>query len=126
MYNALTSFEADGSQGSTKLHMDIADAINVMTYAAPKEDGTEGCAVWDLYRAADSEKLRQFLREKYDLPLEDDPIHLQTYYLGPTLRAELWDRYGVMSYRVYQKPGQAVFIPAGCAHQASFLRCERG
>jgi hypothetical protein len=47
----------------------------------------------------------------------NDPIHGQQYYLDEDLRLELYQRTGVMSFRVYQQPGEAVFIPAGCAHQ---------
>ena len=42
MYNALASFESQGSKGSTRLHMDMADAINIMTYASPAPDGRQG------------------------------------------------------------------------------------
>ncbi|KAJ7853152.1 hypothetical protein B0H14DRAFT_3136940 [Mycena olivaceomarginata] len=37
--------------------------------------------------------------------------------LDSILRRRLWAKYGVQSYRVYQRPGEAIFIPAGCAHQ---------
>ena len=48
-----------------------------------------------------------------------DPIHGQQFYLDVNLRRQLFDEYGVKSYRVYQRPGDGVFIPAGCAHQVS-------
>jgi lysine-specific demethylase 3 len=135
--------------------MDMADALNIMTYAAPCADGSPGCAAWDLFRAQDSEKIRAFLREKFTpanaIPNGtnanaangngnananangqkgktvtvrtnewsgiNDPIHGQQFYLDEELRGELFQRAGVMSFRVYQRPGEAVFIPAGCAHQ---------
>ncbi|KAG8766760.1 hypothetical protein FRC16_007579, partial [Serendipita sp. 398] len=50
-----------------------------------------------------------------------DPIHSQHFYLTPPLRKKLFDKYGVKSWRIYQKPGDAVFIPAGCAHQVCNL-----
>lgn len=147
----MASTQTPGSKGSTRLHMDMADALNIMTYAAPCADGSPGCAAWDLFRAQDSEKIRAFLREKFT-PVNtnangagpgsdgntggasvngqkgktgrgsewsgtNDPIHGQQFYLDEDLRAELFNRVGVMSYRVYQRPGEAVFIPAGCAHQ---------
>ncbi|KAH7888104.1 hypothetical protein F5I97DRAFT_1865700 [Phlebopus sp. FC_14] len=121
MYNAMASFESVGSKGSTRLHMDMADAINIMTYASPTPDGKPGCAVWDLYRACDAEKLRHFLRRKFKGPHQHDPIHSQQFYLDSALRKELFDVYGIKSHRVYQKPGQAVLIPAGCAHQVCNL-----
>ena len=130
---------ADTSAASTRLHMDVADAINIMLYASPRSDGQTGCAVWDLFRAEDAGKLRKFLHSKYGGDLTKkftDPIHSQLFYLNGELRKELCHRYGVVSWRVYQYPvrshlkhvtmlmkaqGQAVFIPAGCAHQVCNL-----
>ncbi|KAJ7789073.1 hypothetical protein B0H14DRAFT_3575103 [Mycena olivaceomarginata] len=93
-----------GSKGSTKLHMDMADALNIMTYAADQSDGDKGCAAWDIFRAADSDKLRDFLREKFrDLIQTQDPIHSQQVYLDDESRFELWRETGVQSYRLQSK-----------------------
>ncbi|KAG9017653.1 hypothetical protein FRB90_000349 [Tulasnella sp. 427] len=120
MYNAFESSEASGGKGSTRLHMDMADAVNAMLYAAPRQDGSPGCAVWDIYRAEDSWKIRRFLNSKFD-KIKTDPIHSQQYYLDSEMRKELFEKEGVKSWRIYQKPGEAVFIPAGCAHQVCNL-----
>ncbi|CAL1701506.1 unnamed protein product [Somion occarium] len=117
MYNAMASYESQGSKGTTRLHMDMADAVNIMLYASPTPDGRPGSAAWDLYRSEDSSKLRKFLRKKFKGQYQHDPIHSQQFYLDANLRRELFNDYGVKSHRVYQKPGEAVFIPAGCAHQ---------
>ncbi|KAI0677004.1 Clavaminate synthase-like protein [Trametes maxima] len=121
MYNAMASFESQGSKGSTRLHMDMADAINIMTYASPTPDGRPGCAAWDIFRADDTTKLRKFLRKKFKGQYQHDPIHSQQFYLDSTLRQELYNDYQVRSHRIYQRPGEAVFIPAGCAHQVCNL-----
>jgi len=121
MYNAMASFESLGSKGSTRLHMDMADAVNIMLYAAQTPDGRPGCAAWDLFKAEDAVKLRKFLRKKFKGQFQHDPIHSQQFYLDSTLRQELYKEYGVKSHRIYQKPGEAVFIPAGCAHQVCNL-----
>ncbi|KAI0363568.1 Clavaminate synthase-like protein [Pilatotrama ljubarskyi] len=121
MYNAMASFESQGSKGSTRLHMDMADAINIMTYASLTPDGRPGCAAWDIFRAEDTSKLRKFLRKKFKGQYQHDPIHSQQFYLDTSLRQELYKDYGVMSHRIYQRPGEAVFIPAGCAHQVCNL-----
>ncbi|KAJ4472037.1 hypothetical protein J3R30DRAFT_1021976 [Lentinula aciculospora] len=122
MYNAMASYQDHGSRGSTRLHMDMADALNVMTYAADCPDGSTGCAAWDLFRAEDSVKLRAYLKMK-KLPGSSpmDPIHGQQVYLDEAMRKELAEEWGVYSFRVYQRPGEAVFIPAGCAHQVRNL-----
>lgn len=117
MYNALASSEKPGSMGSTRLHMDMADAVNIMTFACKTPAGADGYAAWDIFKADDADKLRKFLRDKFTVPPQHDPIHSQQYYLDSTLRRQLYEKYGVMSHRIYQQPGQAVFIPAGCAHQ---------
>jgi lysine-specific demethylase 3 len=139
MYNSMASSQEPGSKGSTRLHTDMTDALNVMLYASKCEDGTEGYAVWDLFRAEDSDKLRGFLRRKFGPPkngflgmgggsgsgggivIAHDPIRGQQIYLDVELRQALFDETGVKSYRVYQRPGDGIFIPAGCAHQVSFI-----
>ena len=77
MYNAMASYEAENSKGSTRLHMDMADAINIMLFAANTPDGRPGCAAWDLFRSEDSAKLRKFLRRKFKGQYTNDPIHSQ-------------------------------------------------
>ncbi len=122
MYNALASNMSQGSKGTTKLHMDMADAVNIMTYTEPCPDGSPGCAAWDLFQARDSDKIREFLTKKF--PKQSavtDPIHSQQHYLDEVLRKELYEQFDVKSYRVYQRPGEAIFIPAGCAHQVANL-----
>lgn len=119
MYNAMASSDTPGTRGTTCLHMDMADAVNVMLYAALTPDGKPGGAIWHIYNASDTGKIREFLRAKVKARHDGDPIHSQKIYLDCTLRAELYNRTRVKSYLVYQVPGDAVFIPAGCAHQAS-------
>ncbi|KAF8748317.1 hypothetical protein RHS01_10922 [Rhizoctonia solani] len=65
MYNAFTSSEGPGGQGSTRLHMDMADAVNIMMYASDCPDGSPGVAAWDIFRACDSEKIRSYLRRHF-------------------------------------------------------------
>ncbi|KAH9483086.1 Lysine-specific demethylase 3A [Psilocybe cubensis] len=144
MYNSMASSQEPGSKGSTRLHMDMADALNIMLHAEACEDGTEGYAVWDLYRAEDSDLIRGFLKKRFGQPSANgaigqsgansksagdksvasvmiglDPIHNQQFYLDVELRKALFDECGVKSIRIYQRPGDGVFIPAGCAHQVA-------
>ena len=120
MYNAMASFDTKDSKGTTRLHMDMADAVNIMLYAADTPAGGQGCAAWDLFKADDAPKLRRYMRKRFKGQFQHDPIHSQQFYLDSTHREELFKEYGVKSHRVYQKPGEAVFIPAGCAHQVRF------
>jgi len=83
--------------------MDMADAINVLMHANPREDGSPGCAVWDIFRPEDADGLREFLLEKYaGLYKITDPIHSQQFYLDSEGRQELFEKKGIYSYRIYQ------------------------
>jgi len=124
MYNAMASSDTPGTKGSTRLHMDMADAVNVMLYSAPTPDGKPGGALWDIYDASDAGRIRDFLKNKFKGKFQNDPIHSQMFYLDCDLRKELYEEFGVKSYRIYQKPGDVVFIPAGCAHQARCFSLE--
>ncbi|KEP50096.1 Jmjd1a protein [Rhizoctonia solani 123E] len=123
MYNAFTSVEGPGGQGSTRLHMDMADAVNIMMYASQSPDGSPGVAAWDIFRAKDSDKIRAYLRRHFKDRANEfrDPIHSQLFYLDSHHRKKLCDEEQVFSWRIYQRPGDAVFIPAGCAHQVCNL-----
>jgi hypothetical protein len=79
------------------------------------EKGIPDCgAVWDIFRPEDSQKIREYLKRRD--PEIDDPIHRQTYYLSEH-DLSLLAKEGVGSFRIYQNTGDAVFVPAGCAHQ---------
>ncbi|KAH9814723.1 hypothetical protein DFH28DRAFT_970970 [Melampsora americana] len=131
MYIAMQNSDQSGSSGSTVLHMDVADAINVQTYAKCNQEGSEGCALWHLYHANDTEKLREFLydynSQKLGISIDevkskyDDPIHTTRTYIDVKMRKTLWEEYGVKGYEIKQKPGEAVFIPAYTAHQVCNL-----
>ncbi|KDE04989.1 hypothetical protein MVLG_04637 [Microbotryum lychnidis-dioicae p1A1 Lamole] len=126
-YFSEESDDRPGGQGSTKLHMDVADAVNVMLWAGPWKDGAAGAAAWDMFRVEDADKIRDFLyehfAEKYGRPVAqmrlmmNDPIHSQLVFLDQDLRTQLLESKGVKPFRIWQRPGEAVFIPAGCAHQ---------
>ena len=49
-----------------------------------------------------------------------DPIHDQSWYLDEELRTRLLKEYGVHGYTIVQCMGDAVFIPAGAAHQVGW------
>ena len=117
MYNAYAAQDGPGGKGSTRLHLDMADAVNIMVHSEMTASGDPGCAAWDIFRADDATKIRMFLKRKFKGQVQSDPIHAQNFFLDSELRKELYEQLGVKSFRVYQRPGEAVFIPAGCAHQ---------
>jgi hypothetical protein len=88
-----------------------------MLWAANLADGKVGYAVWDLFSPEDLPKLREFLRKVVGFVGLGDPVHSQTIYLTPALLQRLFDMFGVRPIRIYQYPNEAVFIPAGYAHQ---------
>ncbi|KWU45574.1 hypothetical protein RHOSPDRAFT_16401, partial [Rhodotorula sp. JG-1b] len=117
-YFSQTSDDRPGGSGSTKLH-----TVNVMLWASDGPDGAPGVAAWDLYRAQDAD-LVSLRRSGIVGSFEGDPIHAQRFYLDAALRRSLFEKKGVRSFRILQRPGQAVFIPAGCAHQVcNFSDC---
>lgn len=124
----LLPFVGPGGKGSTRLHMDMADAVNIMLHTSPPLgenvplEHAPGVAAWDIFRAEDADKIRAYLREwarksKPSWIITDDPIHTHAYYIDSGMRKQLWREYGVRSWRIYQRQGEAIFIPAGCAHQ---------
>lgn len=88
-----------------------------MTFAAPNETTSTrgGAAVWDIFPADATDILRTFLRSSK--PTIDDPVMRQTFYITTPQLSQLRDEYNIVPWRIYQNPGDAVFIPAGCAHQ---------
>jgi JmjC domain, hydroxylase len=118
MYNANGSSQ-NHRHGSTKLHLDVTGALNLMLYAAPLPDGSRGFAVWHIFPSMATAMLRDFFRTEPAVSSRGpgDPIHNQNIYLTPELLQILADKHGVYPYVIHQHPGDAVFIPAGCAHQ---------
>ena len=113
IYMALASKQVDGYSGSTRLHCDLCDAINLMVYSTP----LEGTALWHIFKVCDVDKTRAYIQHTFNHPQHDDPIHSQRYYLGPTNLEKLNSIHGVVPFTIHQGVGEAVFIPAGCPHQ---------
>uniref|UniRef100_A0A8C5P9R4 Lysine-specific demethylase n=1 Tax=Leptobrachium leishanense TaxID=445787 RepID=A0A8C5P9R4_9ANUR len=155
MYNAygLVTPE-DRKYGTTNLHLDVSDAANVMVYVGiPKgeadqdqevlktvQDGDadeltikryielkeKPGALWHIYAAKDTEKIRQFLKkvseeQGQENPPDHDPIHDQSWYLDNAMRKRLLKEHGVQGWAIVQFLGDVVFIPAGAPHQVHNL-----
>ncbi|KAG9124751.1 hypothetical protein FRC07_010375 [Ceratobasidium sp. 392] len=77
MYNAFASNEGPGGQGSTRLHMDMADAVNIMMYANNSKDGLPGAAA--LENIDRCEKLTaEFRNENDTFTWKEDVLQLRT------------------------------------------------
>ena len=113
---ALASKQEDGYSGSTRLHCDLSDAINIMVHSSPPS----GAALWHIFKGTDARALRCYIRDAFH-HAKGDPIHCQKYYLGPYHLEQLKVKYGVVPFAFNQLVGEAVFIPAGCPHQVRTL-----
>ena len=83
-------------------------------------------ALWHIFSADDSPKIRQFIRkyhEETNTPVKEtsDPIHDQSIYLDQELRLRLSEEYGVVGWEIIQFVGDSIFIPAGAPHQVKNL-----
>ncbi|KAM4809594.1 lysine-specific demethylase 3A [Rhinophrynus dorsalis] len=155
MYNAYGLLTPDDRKyGTTNLHLDVSDAANVMVYVGIPEgeqydeqevlktiqDGDadeltikryiefkeKPGALWHIFAAKDTEKIRQFLKklaeeQGQENPPDHDPIHDQSWYLDSTLRKRLFQEHGVQGWAIVQFLGDVVFIPAGAPHQVHNL-----
>lgn len=99
--------------------MDLTSAVNVMMWAADRGPEQPGYALWHIFPASASAALRKFLREEAGFEGKGDPIHSQTICLTPLLLEKLYASQGIRAFTIKQYPGDAVYIPAGCAHQVS-------
>ncbi|KAF3918627.1 hypothetical protein AA313_de0204111 [Arthrobotrys entomopaga] len=127
MYNAFpATVQMDGTLGgTTNLHRDITDAINFMMFATSASttdsikddfkcdnDRSPG-AIWDIFPIGATKHIRTYLDEKYPNQ-PTDPFHRQNCYLTQEDLGVLYSVYGVQSYRILQRPGDAIMVPAGC------------
>ncbi|KAI8421607.1 hypothetical protein MSG28_009618, partial [Choristoneura fumiferana] len=132
-----------GAGGTTNLHLDVSDAVNVMVHASAPTDAPERAR--EAARAAEEAGVdvlsRRRARQK-----PPPPCGTSTRRATPTRSAtsscarswsaargrarsttrarpdlRLYREYGVEGYAVLQCPGDAVFVPAGAPHQVRNL-----
>ncbi|KAI0689579.1 hypothetical protein C8T65DRAFT_588533 [Cerioporus squamosus] len=104
-------------EGSTRLHIDVTCAINILAWASG--DPELPAAEWLVFEPHDLEGLRAYLCSKRS-PDEalGDPVHAQQTYVNEAMLIDL-RALGIRPYKIRQRLGDAVFIPAGAAHQVS-------
>ncbi|KAH9907650.1 uncharacterized protein BXZ73DRAFT_60386 [Epithele typhae] len=108
------------SHGTTKLHLDFTDAVNLMTFCP---DPSQVGAVWHASPPESQPHIRHHLRTMYPTEYErTDPIHSQESYITDQVWEDLRLQYGVQYVRIEQFVGDAIFIPAGWPHQEGSSR----
>ncbi|KAA1479430.1 hypothetical protein DENSPDRAFT_855380 [Dentipellis sp. KUC8613] len=110
MYNAYGTLDDDAHHGSTRLHMDVTDAVNILAHAATPPDGAPGGARWTIFHRSDAAALSKFLRESRTPKYDDvgDPIHSQAIYLTSRDLQLLEEEHHIVPYVFTQTQGDAV------------------
>ena len=107
MYSALRDRKG---VGSTRIHMDVAPAFNILTHA-----DSQGDALWRLFARKDAGPLAAWMRKRYGI--KGNPIHQQQIYLTNDDLTDLWKEAQIRPYTIHQRQNQIVLIPPGCPHQ---------
>lgn len=76
--------------------------------------------MWHIFPSESCDALREYIRSKTAGDIEGDPIHNQQTYLTSADLKEL-EAQGIIPWYIYQREGQIVLIPAGCAHQVRIV-----
>jgi hypothetical protein len=121
MYIANGSVEDGYHHGSTKLHIDMTDAVNIMVWTSDRRESESRYALWRIFSRTSSTHICDFLRDHGGFIGPGHPIHSQHAYFTESMLKELNLQFGVQPFTIKQYAGDAVFIPAGCAHQVHGL-----
>ena len=122
----------DGTDSATKLHLDMADAINILVHTQKTDDSTKcifeltemltevvlrsACsAVWCIISRKDIATVTEYLRDP-------DAISEKKSYLTEKDRKTLIEEHGVDMWIFEQFENEAVYIPSGCPHQVRNTR----
>ena len=106
--------EGNVLNGTTRLHLDVADAVNLATWTI---DASRPSAVWHIFPRGSVTELRKFLKEIFPDHGDDDPIHSQSFYLTDAQLERLAEDHDVVPWTIEQRLGDLIVIPAGCPHQ---------
>lgn len=111
-----TPLGVNGRMPSTRLHLDLTDALNYMAWTTVGFGGAEG-AEWLIFARKHTEMVERFLHRHFAVADGVNTIHSHQYYFDDHLLEVLWTEENVKPYRFVQQVGDVVVIPAGCAHQ---------
>lgn len=109
--------EMDRGDSTTPLHLDMTDAINVVVHQPPTSSKARAAAAWDIFSRRDLHRLREFLSEHDDSHAGEDPLFAKKFVLKQDDLDRLFLDRGVRPMRIEQEVGDAIMVPAGCAHQ---------
>lgn len=110
----------DEEQGTTKLHLDVTSAVNILMYE--HHCGNPG-ADWTIFCRDQLDELRKYLKKhKSYKQIKGDRIHSQEVCLDEDDFKALAEQ-GVIPLQFTQHCGEAVFINVGCAHQVGPVLC---
>jgi lysine-specific demethylase 3 len=115
----------------TRLHLDLADAVNVLMHSvdAFNEEKEGAGAVWHLFRREDRRGLEDFLMrnqaklhyarcgDRLSQATVAHPIHDQVFMLTSEDLAQLQKEESVQPWTIEQNDHEAIFVPGGVAHQ---------
>nr|KAJ0206756.1 hypothetical protein LSAT_V11C500254050 [Lactuca sativa] len=134
-HRAQDEMELFGLVGKTQLDVDNMKDVTfqkgTLGTCVDGSDLGDGGALWDIFRREDTPKLQEYLkkhftefRDVYCCPVQKviHPLHDQTFYLTMEHKRKLKEEFGIEPWSFVQKLGDAVFIPAGCAHQVRNLK----
>ncbi|KAG0047004.1 hypothetical protein BGZ83_007861 [Gryganskiella cystojenkinii] len=136
MYPGQGLGEGDVSFGTFNLNCGLADEIYVCTYTAtaqstnvssiePRDIDESTAVIWDIFRPEDRSAVAEFITlnvmKESRNPGSQDPFTNSRHYLGTSRLSQLEKKFKVRPYRVYQRAGEAVMIPAGSARQARYV-----
>ncbi|GJJ71918.1 hypothetical protein EMPS_04275 [Entomortierella parvispora] len=126
----------EASFGTFPLNCELADKIYICTYTQAIELGDavspsqlrelddSTAVVWDIFRPEDRPELAHFIAtvlKPYDNADDQDPFSCEQFFFNMRSLRQLDTRHNVRPYRVYQRAGEAVMIPAGSVRQARYV-----
>jgi hypothetical protein len=99
-YSAKGSVQDDHHQGSTRLHKDLTDTVNIMLWEMPASHGPS-CALWDIFPAAASHIVDKFLIEQGSRGPGSATLS-QQIYVTPANHELLFKQYGIRPWTILQ------------------------
>jgi hypothetical protein len=108
---------SSGNQGSTRLHMDLSGAYNILLHSSSGES-SDG-AVWWIFKSSDAGRLREYMRHAIPgIKQDEDPINSQHHFLTQE-HLDALGKLQILPTIIRQQVGDAVIIPAHCPHQVN-------